>query len=92
MFGLSFPHLILLAIIVLVFIGPEQLPEVARTFARMLNEWKRASSDLQNSLTNTIKDDLNIKAMIDPKAPEHEKAAADMPPPVVPPKTEDPKS
>ena len=67
MFGLSFTHLILLAIIVLVFIGPEQLPEVARTFARLLNEWKRASSDIQSSLTNTFKEDLNFHKMIDPK-------------------------
>ena len=58
MFGLSFTHLILLAVIVLVFIGPEQLPEVARTVARLLNEWKRASSDIQSSLTNTLKEDL----------------------------------
>jgi len=67
MFGLSFTHLILLAIIMLVFIGPEQLPEVARTFARLLNEWKRASSEIQGSLTNTFKEDLNLKKMIDPK-------------------------
>jgi sec-independent protein translocase protein TatB len=67
MFGLSFTHLVLLAIIVLVFIGPEQLPEVARTVARLLNEWKRASSDIQSSLTSTFKEDLN-KKMVDPKA------------------------
>src|SRR4051794_32799340 len=58
MFGLSFTHLILLAVIVLIFIGPEQLPEVARTIARLLNEWKRASSDLQSSLTNSFTEDL----------------------------------
>ena len=59
MFGLSFTHLIILAVIVLVFIGPEQLPELARTFARLLNEWKRASSEIQSSLTGTLKDDLS---------------------------------
>lgn len=59
MFGLSFTHLIILAIIVLVFIGPEQLPQVARTFARLLNEWKRASSDIQSSLTQTLRDDFS---------------------------------
>lgn len=58
MFGLSFTHLILLAIIALVVLGPEQLPEVARTIARLLNEWKRATSDIQSSLTNTLRDDL----------------------------------
>lgn len=59
MFGLSFTHLVLLAIIALVVLGPEQLPEVARTIARLLNEWKRATSDIQTSLTRTFNDDLN---------------------------------
>ena len=67
MFGLSFTHLVLLAIIVLVFIGPEQLPEVARTVARLLNEWKRATSDIQSSLTNSIKEDVTTKTAEPPK-------------------------
>ena len=81
MFGLSFTHLVLLAIIVLVFIGPEQLPEVARTFARLLNDWKRASSEIQSSLTSTLKDDFHKKdVMIDPKT-------VGLPPVPEPPKT-----
>ncbi len=31
----------------MIFIGPEQLPEVARTLARLFNEWKRTTSDIQ---------------------------------------------
>ena len=58
MFGLSFTHLLLLGVIALVVLGPEQLPEVARTIARLLNEWKRATSDIQTSLTNTLREDL----------------------------------
>jgi TatA/E family protein of Tat protein translocase len=69
MFGLSFTHLILLAVIVLIFIGPEQLPEVARTLARLVNEWKRASSDLQSSLTNTIREDFSAKPTENPATP-----------------------
>ena len=69
MFGLSFTHLIILAIIVLIFIGPEQLPQVARTFARLLNEWKRASSDIQSSLTQSLRDDLNSRINVQPAPP-----------------------
>lgn len=69
MFGLSFTHLVLLAIIVLVFIGPEQLPEVARTFARLLNEWKRATGDIQSSLTQSLKDDLSARVSEKPSTP-----------------------
>lgn len=50
MFGLGFSELILIAIIALIFIGPKQLPEVAKTLARFLNELKRASDDLTKSI------------------------------------------
>jgi sec-independent protein translocase protein TatB len=73
MFGLSFTHLILLAVIALVVLGPEQLPEVARTLAKLLNEWRRASSDIQSSLVQTFKHDIN------PNTPPY------VPPPVVDP-------
>lgn len=59
MFGLSFTHLILLAVIALVVLGPEQLPEVARTIARLLNEWRRATSDIQSSLVQTFRDEVH---------------------------------
>src|ERR1700722_5749743 len=75
MFGLSFTHLVLLAIIVLVFIGPEQLPEVARTFARLLNEWKRATSDIQSSLTNSLKNALGGR-MSRPPPPQEQPPTA----------------
>ena len=83
MFGLSFTHLVILGVLMLVFIGPEQLPEVARTIARLLNEWKRASSDLTSSLTGTLRDDLNKHLMIDPKAKDFEKPNMPAPPPEV---------
>lgn len=58
MFNLGFSEIILLGIIALIFIGPQQLPEVARTIARFLNELKRASSDFQDSFTAPLKEDL----------------------------------
>lgn len=67
MFGLSFTHLVILAVLILVFVGPEQLPEVARTIARLLNEWKRATGDIQSHLTNTLREDFNVNRMLDLK-------------------------
>lgn len=58
MFNLGFSELLLLGVIALIFIGPNQLPELARTVGRLLNELKRASSDFQDSFTEPIKDDL----------------------------------
>ena len=50
MFNLGFSELILIAIIALIFIGPKQLPEIARTIGRALNELKRASNDLTSNI------------------------------------------
>ncbi len=58
MFGISFTHLIILAVIVLIVVGPEQLPDMARNIARMLNEWRRATSDIQSSLVNDFRDKM----------------------------------
>lgn len=43
MFGLSLTHTLLVAVIALIFIGPDQLPEVARMLGRFINELKRTS-------------------------------------------------
>lgn len=58
MFNLGFSELILLGIIALIFIGPQQLPEVARSIGRLLNELKRATNDFQDTFTNPIKDEI----------------------------------
>lgn len=58
MFSLGFGEIVLLAFIALVFIGPEQLPEVAKAVARLINEWKRASSDLTGTITKNIREDV----------------------------------
>ena len=81
MFGLSFTHLVLLTIIAIVFIGPEQLPEVARTFARLFNEWKRTTSDIQATLTNSIKEDLHTRTGSTEKAEVAAAAPHPEPPP-----------
>lgn len=59
MFNLGFSELLILGIIALIFIGPKQLPEVARTIGRLLNEWKRATSDFQSTLTEELKSDFS---------------------------------
>lgn len=59
MFNLGFSELLLLGAIALIFIGPKQLPDVARTIGRFLNELKRASNDFQETFTADLKDDIN---------------------------------
>jgi len=68
MLGLSLPEVIFLAVLALVVIGPKQLPEVARTLGRMLNELRRAS----NSFTEEFKQQVRIDPirLEDPKPSE----------------------
>src|SRR5258708_5608703 len=65
MFGLSMSHMILLAAIALIVIGPKQLPEVARQLARFINELKRMTNDFSRSIVearNTTDDHLRAQA------------------------------
>jgi sec-independent protein translocase protein TatB len=63
MFNLGFSELLLLGLIALIFIGPNQLPEVARTVGRLLNEWKRATSDFQSTITTHLTDEVSQRRM-----------------------------
>lgn len=58
MFDIGFSELLLLGAIALIFIGPQQLPEVAKVIARLLNELKRATGDLQTSVFDISKDEI----------------------------------
>lgn len=52
MFNLGISEIVLISIIALIFIGPKQLPEIARALGRALNELKRASEDLTSTVIN----------------------------------------
>lgn len=50
MFGLGFSEIIVVCIIALIFIGPKQLPEVAKAIAKFINELKRASEEVSRTV------------------------------------------
>jgi Tat protein translocase TatB subunit len=58
MFDIGISEMVLLAAIALVAIGPKQLPEVARTVGRLINEFKRATGDFGKSFTDIRNDAL----------------------------------
>lgn len=67
---MSLPEIIFLAVLALVVIGPKQLPEVARTLGRVLNELRRASSSLTDELRQQVKiDPIRLE---DPKPSEQQ--------------------
>lgn len=51
MFNFGFSELIVIGALALIFIGPKELPEVARVIGRLLNEFRRATGDLTGSFT-----------------------------------------
>jgi len=60
MFGIGMQELLLILVIALIVLGPKKLPDVAKALGKALNEFKRATSDLKESLDvdqslNTVK-------------------------------------
>jgi TatA/E family protein of Tat protein translocase len=56
MFGsIGMPELIIILVVALIIFGPRKLPELGKSLGRSLNEFKKASTDLQNTLEQEIK-------------------------------------
>jgi sec-independent protein translocase protein TatA len=50
MFGIGMPELMIILVLALVVLGPQKLPELARSLGKGLAEFKRASNDFRRSL------------------------------------------
>ncbi len=74
MFGLSFGEIVIIAILALVLLGPDRLPDAAKTLGKGLRELRKATDDL--------KDQVEAEIYADPKKPAR---PALVPPVPVPP-------
>lgn len=78
MFGsIGMPELIIILVIALIIFGPRKLPELGKSLGRSLNEFKRASADLQNTLEQEIR--------LEEQKEQQTRRAADTPPPAADP-------
>ncbi len=53
MFGLGFGEIIIILFIALLFIGPKKLPELARSLGKGLREFKKATSEMSEQITQS---------------------------------------
>jgi len=71
MFGsIGMPELIIIFVIALIIFGPRKLPELGRSLGRSINEFKRAS----NELKNTLDEEIRIEEQRAARPPEPEPA------------------
>ena len=62
MFGIGMGHMLLLAAIALIAIGPKQLPEVARVIGRFLNDMKKVRDEFTRTIVDA-RDSTNDQLM-----------------------------
>jgi len=83
MFGIGMPEMILILAIALIVIGPKKLPDLAKSLGRAFAEFKRATSELKETLeidnelkevkstfddmSKEIKDTVNVKVNAKPE-------------------------
>lgn len=53
--SIGMPELIIIFVVALIIFGPKKLPELGRSLGRSLNEFKRASNELKNTLEEEVR-------------------------------------
>ncbi len=64
MFGIGLPEMIIIAVVALIFIGPDKLPGVLRSIGKGLVELKRATSDVRSTVQeemHKIEEEIELK-------------------------------
>jgi TatA/E family protein of Tat protein translocase len=63
------PELIVIFVIALIVFGPRKLPELGRSLGKSIAEFKKATSELQNTLEDEVRHEEQRAAVEAQKAP-----------------------
>jgi Tat protein translocase TatB subunit len=71
MFGIGMPELLVILVVALVVLGPNRLPELAKTLGKAMAEFRRQSSDIMDEFQNQmrVEDDAARRAKAKPPTP-----------------------
>lgn len=86
MFGIGMQELVLILVIALIILGPKKLPDVAKSLGKAMNEFKRATSDIKDSLEvdnnlHSVKKSFDTLNDSQPPAEAKPSAASEVKPP-----------
>ena len=74
MFNLGFGEMLLLAAIALVFLGPKELPQLARILGKTLRELRNAMNDVSSSMTKNIVQEVTKTEALEKAQDQSEKS------------------
>jgi sec-independent protein translocase protein TatA len=72
MFGLGGQELFLILIVVLLFFGPQKLPELMRGLGKGMKEFKKAQADLEDEFTKAVETSAPKNKPVESAAAENE--------------------
>lgn len=61
MFGMGFGEILVVLVIAVIFLGPEKIPETARTLGKWFHEIKSSLDDVKKSFETDLKNDDSSK-------------------------------
>ena len=77
MFGIGFMEMVVIAVILIIAVGPNRLPAFMKTIGKVMREFRRATRELrqQSGIDDLMADD-DLRQLRQPLAPKRQHAAA----------------
>jgi Tat protein translocase TatB subunit len=60
MFGIGFTEILVILVVALIVLGPDKLPEIAKTLGKAVREFRRTSDEIRKTVS-----DIDVRESID---------------------------